>query len=70
MEFGELLEKQREIREDIIKAVREELMGPRSMDETLEEKPNSAYIVGILHPESEQENAKKQENEILKIRFL
>ena len=36
------------VRQEIINALRTDLMGPQSDDEVLDENPRSAYIVGML----------------------
>jgi Helicase conserved C-terminal domain len=47
---GDLLAAQHAAREDLCTALREELIGPRSADETLKEPPLNRYLTGILYP--------------------
>lgn len=47
----DLLGAQHAVREDLCTALREELIGPRSVDETLQEPPLNRYLTGILYPQ-------------------
>ena len=53
------------VRQDIIDALRIDLMGPQSEEEVLDENPRFAYIVGMLaaqaEPESEADDTNEQE---------
>lgn len=44
-----------QIRQEIIDAMRMDLMGPQSPEEILDESPRSAYIVGILSPQTQED---------------
>ena len=44
-----------QIRQEIIDALRVDLMGPQSPEEILDENPRSAYIVGILAPQTKED---------------
>lgn len=41
-------------RQEIIGALRTDLLGPQSEDEILDESPKSAYIVGVLSPQTQE----------------
>ena len=43
------------IRQEIIDSIKVDLMGPQSDEEILDENPKSAYIVGILSPQKEED---------------
>ena len=45
------------IRQEIIDALRTDLMGPQSPEEILDESPKSAYIVGILGPQTMEDRS-------------
>ena len=42
------------IRQEIIDALRMDLLGPQSPEELLDENPRSAYIIGILSPQTHE----------------
>ena len=41
------------VRQEIINALKTDLMGPQSADEVLDENPKSAYIIGMLAPQTD-----------------
>ena len=42
-------------RQEIIDALRKDLLGPQSEEEILDESPKSAYIVGVLSPQTQED---------------
>ena len=51
------------VRQDIIDALRIDLMGPQSEEEVLDENPRFAYIVGMLAAQTEAEAEADDDNE-------
>lgn len=45
------------IRQEIIDALRTDLLGPQSPEELLNENPRSAYIIGILSPQTHEDRS-------------
>jgi hypothetical protein len=50
MASTELLKDQQTVRDDLCKALEDDLIGPASEDELLEEAPLDCYVTGILYP--------------------
>jgi helicase-like protein len=50
MASTELLKDQQAVRDDLCKALEDDLIGPASADELLEEPPLDRYVTGILYP--------------------
>lgn len=46
-----------EVRQEIINALRTDLMGPQSENEILDENPKSSYIIGMLASQTEEKEA-------------
>ena len=44
------------VRQEIINALKTDLMGPQSADEVLDENPKSAYIIGMLASQTEDKD--------------
>ena len=44
-----------QIRQEIIDALKVDLMGPQSPEEILDESPRYAYIVGVLAPQKKED---------------
>ena len=42
----------KEVRQQMINAVKTDLMGPQEPEEILDENPMFAYLVGMLYPQS------------------
>lgn len=50
------------VRDEIVEALRKELLGPKEQDEELTEPPEQAYILGMLVPEGQQEKTQLDDN--------
>ena len=56
-----------EVRQELIDALKTDLMGPQAVDEVLSERPDSAYIVGFLAPQGNDPNQFEDEEDVTDI---
>lgn len=52
------------VRQEIVKAIRTDLIGPRRPEEELDENPRYAYLVGMLEPQHDENVLSTKEQEI------
>ena len=52
------------VRQEIINAIRTDLIGPLSPEEVLDENPRYAYLVGMLEPQRDENAPHENEQEI------
>ena len=50
------------VRDEIVEALRKELLGLKEQDEELTEPPEQTYILGMLIPEGQQEKTQLDDN--------
>ena len=52
-----------QVRQMIIDALKEDLMGPQAIDEILDENPRNAYKIGVLAPQTDNESDDSTDND-------